>query len=126
MSDNQAAPPDGLSGLLASITENPEVMEKIAAVVGEPSDNTPKNVGEVLGNSDLMSKLPEVMAILRPLVTESRDAPPPKKDGKNDAAGRRMALLFALKPYLSPRRCEAIDYMARIGKLGDLLKHLQL
>jgi hypothetical protein len=37
------------------------------------------------------------------------------------AARRREGLLLALKPYLSSSRCEAIDYLIRIGRLRDTL-----
>jgi len=42
--------------------------------------------------------------------------------GKKQECDKRTALLLALKPYMSPRRCEAIDYFIRINKLGDVIK----
>ena len=38
---------------------------------------------------------------------------------------RREQLLLALKPYLSSSRCEAIDYLIRIGRIGDAIRALQ-
>lgn len=35
---------------------------------------------------------------------------------------KRLALLVALKPYLSPRRAAAVDGMVRFGKIGELLE----
>lgn len=37
---------------------------------------------------------------------------------------KRLALLIALKPYLSPRRANAIDAMVRFGRIGELLEGL--
>lgn len=37
---------------------------------------------------------------------------------------RREALLCALKPYLSRERCEAIDYLLRLWRIGDSIKAL--
>ena len=41
------------------------------------------------------------------------------------ASKRRECLLLALKPYLSEGRCEAIDYLIRIGRIGDAIRALQ-
>ena len=37
---------------------------------------------------------------------------------------RRAALLCAMKPYLSHDRQQAIDYILKLSRLGDLLKTL--
>ena len=39
--------------------------------------------------------------------------------------GSREALLCALKPYLSPSRCEAVDYLIRLWRVGDAIKALR-
>ena len=71
-----------------------------------------------LSSPELMAKLPDVMTALTPILKgeNTKKAPP----------DRRTALLLALRPYLSPGRCEAIDYITRIGKLGDVVKNLKL
>lgn len=71
-----------------------------------------------LSNPELLAKLPEVVAAL-----SSVSGTGTSKKGPSD---KRTALLLALRPYLSPSRCEAIDYITRIGKLGDLIKNLNL
>ena len=40
------------------------------------------------------------------------------------AARGREAALLALKPYLSPSRCEAVDYLVRISRISDALHAL--
>lgn len=38
---------------------------------------------------------------------------------------RREALLLALKPYLSPERCAAVDYLIRLSRVGDAIRAMQ-
>ena len=45
-------------------------------------------------------------------------APPPHKSH----CARREALLLSLKPYLSPERCEAVDYLVRLARVGDAIR----
>ena len=43
----------------------------------------------------------------------------------SEACSVREKFLLSLKPYLSPSRCEAIDYLVRIARLGDILHSLK-
>ena len=45
--------------------------------------------------------------------------------GGKDHCRRREALLLALKPYLSPERCAAVDYLIRLARVGDAIRALQ-
>ncbi len=45
--------------------------------------------------------------------------------GHRGGCQRREALLLALKPYLSPARCEAVDYFIRLARVGDAIRALQ-
>ena len=49
---------------------------------------------------------------------------PPLQGGK-DHCRRREALLLALKPYLSPERCAAVDYLIRLARVGDAIRAMQ-
>lgn len=71
-----------------------------------------------LSNPALMAKLPEVVAALSTATGG--------EGTKKASPDKRTALLLALRPYLSKSRCEAIDYITRLGKLGDMLKNLKL
>jgi len=68
---------------------------------------------------ELMAKLPDLVATLAPVLHGEQSPKKPNHD-------KRTALLLALRPYLSQNRCEAIDYITRIGKLGDVIKNLNL
>lgn len=46
------------------------------------------------------------------------------KGGGSASPSRREALLYALKPYLSPARCEAADYLLRLWQVGALIKNI--
>ena len=75
-------------------------------------------LGALAANPELLSKLPELISVMGPLLGGSTN-----KSGHTD---KRLALLCALKPYLSPKRCETIDYITKVSKLGDTLKHIKL
>lgn len=134
MTDNQGAPSaDQIPELLSSLMTNKELMEKISAIVGSSSEENDSektsapaaSLDGVLSDPTIMAKLPEVISVLRPMLGAPSHKEPPKHQSAH-ANDRRMALLCALKPYLSPKRCEAIDYMTRISKLGDIMKNLKI
>ena len=61
---------------------------------------------------ELLGKLPFVMSALGPMLGGKGEHAP--KDDKT-------ALLLALKPYMSSERCNAIDKLIMIGRLGELM-----
>ena len=91
------------------------------------SENNSSPLGAILSNPELMSKLPEAIAALSPMLGEKTAL---KSDNtynniqRKSPPDKRLALLIALKPYLSHGRCEAIDYIMKINKLGSLFKSL--
>ncbi len=69
---------------------------------------------------DGIGKLSPILENVIPLL-----GAPPKESvpaGKGGSAKKRESLLIALKPYLSPERGAAIDYVLRLARLGDLLR----
>lgn len=161
---NVGSLPD-MGSALGTILSNPELMTKISAIAASlsgsgqqasapiadappPGNAAPAGIASVLGNQQLLSKLPEVMATIAPLLsgdtagrddsggeppsstrderTEHSTAAAPVATIKTDTPCRahRTALLCALKPYMSPRRREAIDYIIKIDRIGDLLHTL--
>lgn len=100
-------------------------------------------LGAVLSNPELMAKLPQIMAMLRPMLEQqpaadsTTEAPPAAAQTapagpavpaiatpQKKATDRRTALLVALKPFLSDDRKNAVDAMLRISALGDVLRRL--
>lgn len=92
--------------------------------------NLTDGLGAVLSDPELLAKLPQVMAMLRPMMEQA--APPtdaPAAAALSPVAGKkptdnRTALLLALKPFLSEDRRNAVDAMLRISALGDVLRRL--
>ena len=109
-------------------------------------------LSSLLSNPELIAKLPTILSSVKPLLdmlktsgtapqsafphtaiptnaTPSADADS-KKDAPaslvhhSHASDSRTALLCAMKPYLSRDRQNAIDYIVKIGRLGDILKTL--
>lgn len=79
---------------------------------------TPSPLSALAANPDLLSKLPELISVMKPLLSGNAST--------SIGTDKRLALLCAMKPYLSPKRCEAIDYITKMSKLGDTLKHIKL
>lgn len=123
---------------LAALLSNKELLSRLSGVVetlktenqtppqAEPAESPaevaasthPEDaLSSVLSNPELMAKLPDIMAALTPVLKG--------QSAKKAPCDKRTALLLALRPYLSAGRCEAIDYITRIGKLGDVIKTIK-
>lgn len=92
--------PDMLKGILSSLTAEGATEEK----AGEDSPAPPAI------DPEAVAKLAPVMSML---------------GGKNlQQNSPRCELLRALRPYLSPARREAVDYMIRLDGLGGILGNM--
>ncbi len=126
---------------LSSILSNPEAMAKIRAMatqfssnqtpsapeisISPPSVNAPPidGLASVLSNPELMAKLPQMMSMLAPMLSSTQA--PAHNNAPKSAEDHRNDLLLALRPFLSPERCQAIDAMLRIAKLGAILRQIK-
>ena len=86
---------------------------------GFPVDDMPHTEG--LSDEDFSSLL-ESINTMAPLLKGIGGVFSGKR---SEHCQRREALLLSLKPYLSPTRCEAIDYLVRIARLQDALRTLR-
>ena len=90
----------------------------------------PDALGAMLANPELLARLPQIMAANKPMLgnlpttehggekaSERKDPPPPTIC--------REQLLLALKPFLSHERCEAVDMILRLSKLGAVFQLLK-
>lgn len=134
------------SALLSSLLSNPDLLRNVSQMLGgtnvgatEPasppssppplnSDGVAEGISRVLSNPEMMAKLPDVMKMLAPMVQGAQALPsatelPEKKEG-NDRRACRNELLIALKPFLSPERCHAIDMLLGLSHLGDALQKM--
>lgn len=115
-----------VTGVLSSLSTSGGKEETPAAPTSTPtsappaSDDISSKLLSVMENKEIMSKLPDVMAAMGPLLSGGGGGK--GGGGKKSECDKRTALLLALKPYMSPRRREAIDYIIRLNKLGDVIK----
>lgn len=86
------------------------------------------NLQDLLSNPAVMEKLPQVMAMLSPMMNQAK----PSENAKEVSAvpqrfstQNRESLLCALKPFLSPHRQTAVDSIMRISQLGHILQQLK-
>ena len=138
-----------LSAMIDKILANPQLISMVASALGpiprsggtdsssrtassDRSEGTAEQTdGDVsvsatasgaAGGADAADKLPELVAALAPVLSSlkgggSGHSSTPKGD-------RRTCLLVALKPYLCRERCEAIDYMIKLGRLSEIFRTL--
>ena len=99
--------------LLQRLIQDPEVQ---AAREDDPAE-APAKAADALPMlpPELMGKLPMLMSALGPMMT-----------GKSDMGGKddKTALLLALKPYMSPQRCDAIDKLITLTRLSAIMRQL--
>ena len=154
MSDlaSNSPPPADASALLGSLLSNPDLIRNISAMLGKSEQGTPEQtppqpanlpplgkeeavtdgISRVLSNPQMMAKLPEVMKMIAPMMQQaqpSSEASVPagatlSLGGERDRRGCRNDLLLALKPFLSPERCRAIDMLLGLSRLGDALQKM--
>lgn len=118
-----------LSNILGDLLSNKDFMTKISEISGRSDDQeTPSEssqdtsgISGLLSNPDIISKLPEVISVMKPLITASGS-----ESSHHKTTDKRLDLLMAMKPFLSSKRCEAIDYIARMSKIAETVKGLKL
>lgn len=113
----------GGGDILSALLSNPELLSKLPTIL-----SSVKPILDVLKNSGVITQS------VSPAAVPTGAAPIPDSGVKNDiptslvrhspGADSRTALLCAMKPYLSRDRQNAIDYIVKIGRLGDILKTL--
>ena len=126
-----------LSAMLGGISEE-QLQSAVQSIASNPAFG--KLLGEMQGKSagapmqippitpDMMAKLPQMMAALAPLTGAGKDSPSAQGSDKASLhdAEKRKKLLAALKPYLSGNRRDAVDSIARMTELTDILSALKL
>jgi len=121
-----SSPPqnNGSGDILSSLLSNPELISKLPTII-----SSIKPIIEMLGSVGAVGSVGSTPVTPSDFVEVSQNPDPPeslhsaavKHNGKSDS---RTALLCAMKPYLSRDRQNAIDYIVKIGRLGDILKTL--
>ena len=146
---SEAAQDEILSSILQKISAPTPASQNSIPTAGSGSGDL---LSALLSNPELLSKLPSILSGVKPIldmlkspgavsqpVSTPADVPTSATPSTNadtqkdtpasllrhsPGADSRTALLCAMKPYLSRDRQNAIDYIVKIGRLGDILKTL--
>ena len=106
--------PEGLSAALDKLMANPQLINMVASALGgaaaPPSDTEKKESAE---NTVPAMSLDKILPLVGKL-------------SGGGASCKHEPLLCAIKPYLSPARCQAIDTIIRISKMSDVIGQLKL
>lgn len=136
--------PPNFSEMLDKVLSNPEIISTVAAALSKGGEETTANNDESAKTLDvsedgeinqekvknegetpspdiavMMQRLPEVMKIVGPMMSRGGGK------GVSKLNDKRTCLLNAIKPYLNPHRCEAIDYIIRFSELSELIKTIR-
>ncbi len=137
---NNPSSANGIFDVLSKLMKGAGTTPQDSAPAEKPTAE-PNIVSSLLSNPELISKLPELISVISPLMSglssqstsggatdTLRAAISPVSAVSNNNVNReqqnRAALLCALKPYLKKERQDAIDYMIKLSRLGDILKTL--
>lgn len=139
--------PTDTGALLGSLLSNPDLIRNISSMIGGANaggaptptaalplsnETVAQGISGVLSNPEMMAKLPDVMKMLAPMMQQTSSAAGASVPaiatsahaGERDRRGCRNDLLVALKPFLSPERCRAIDMLLGLSRLGDALQKM--
>lgn len=119
--------PEGISAALDKLLANPQLMGMVASAL---KDSTPAPSAQQNVSEDTVPEVTTVSATPSDTPVFSPDAILPligKLSRTSDSAGnaKHEALLCAIKPYLNPKRCQAIDGIIRISKMSAIVKQLK-
>ena len=132
-SASSTEPQGGLFDIINKLFSNQTQKEEAPAASPLGDSNI---LSSLLSNPEIMSKLPDIISMISPLMSNlspqgsnntqsmQKTSLPISHSPQSHEAQNRSALLCALKPYLKKERQEAIDYMIKLSRLGDILKTL--
>ena len=131
--------PPNFSEMLDKVLANPEIISTVAAALSkggeqaadDATESVDNTLNEELPNKDnsspdvaaMMQRLPDVMKVIGPLMSKGGGGMGGKAVSVK-SSDKRACLLTAIKPYLNPQRCEAIDYIIRFSELSELIKKI--
>ena len=145
--ENAESAASPLSGMLATLLSHPEMLEQIQSALNvsvpgsagspAPAEESPAvqtsaappspgmdGLASVLANPEMMAKLPQMMAVLKPMLASDAIRRPPDHH-PNSPEEYRNNLLLALKPFLSAERQNAVDAILHISKLGTVIRQIK-
>lgn len=123
---------EALGGLMSKSTppqgDAPKDSESVATVSADPQAFS-DGISRVLADPEMMAKLPQMMELIKPMLTSNQGAaesvPAHAEHTLSREARCRNDLLLALKPFLSHERAAAVDAILRLSHLGNVLQTLK-
>ena len=128
--------PNGLPDILSSMLQNPEIMKTVSALAenislpsneGKQGDESSIERAAPAGSAagglnippELLAQLPSIMSALSGSERSSSDREQTRSSPSSD--NQRKALLSALKPFLSEKRCAVIDSLLKFESLTGVI-----
>ena len=113
-----------IGDILSSVLSHPEALSKLPSVIA-----TVKPILEMLGKGLSVGSSPTHSAPSDAASSAYKPASATGAFSKDTSAttkssDSRTALLCAMKPYLSEERRNAVDYIVKLSRLGEILKTL--
>lgn len=100
--------------LFSSLLQNPEIVSKIPQLISA--------IGPMLSGTTAQDKQSSEQTVDTSAQISTSEIK--EKRFADDRSNSRAALLCAMKPYLSRDRRDAIDYIIKLSRLGEILKTL--
>jgi hypothetical protein len=129
MEESKAPSAPQISEMIDKLLAEPELINMVATAIGKaPSEaESQKKEGENMADGGVKNSavsneaLSGLVSSLAPAIA-ALGKPSQKQAAKK--SDRRDCLLVALKPYLCRERCEAIDYMIKLGRISELMRNI--
>ena len=107
-----------LSDAMEKLMAHPEMIQ-LAASVLRPNGGTPKAADTA--DTDDGEKGAEAVPAIATGGSRTEERGRSRRGGSLEGS---VALLIALKPYLSEKRCETVDRLIEVGKIGRVISEL--
>ena len=120
--------PEGISAAIDKLMANPQLISMVASALGGASPpKAQEETAPVSAETDTSSEAQ--VNVLPPSMPSLDKIIPLIGKLSNTSSGassfRHEQLLCAIKPYLSPSRCQAIDQIIRISKMSAIIGQLK-
>ena len=127
-----------LAEAIEKLKAHPEIISMAASVLGQSSQGDSPINGEDTAPTELDAsvssgapistegisrpeQIPDLLNLLSPMLKSKGGG---EKGGHHKRFTKSAALLCALKPYLSSSRCETVDKLVELQRLGELFEKL--
>lgn len=114
-----------ISDMIDKLLSNPELISTVASALGKAApkaESAPAEDNSKAAEAPAELPVSDIVSDIAPVLARLKGSG--FKGGSDPRQDRRACLLSALKPYLCKERCDAIDYIIRLGVISELFKNL--